>query len=65
MNECKACGEGAPFTVNAYGLCAFCEDDYWISPESRSTVTANIMWRGVHSSVFGGGVPMSDPWDKV
>jgi hypothetical protein len=59
MNECKACGEGPPFIVNAYGLCAFCEDDYWISPESRSVVTANIMWREA-------GCPsMSDPWDRV
>ena len=59
MSECKACGEGAPFTVNAYGLCAFCEDDYWMSPESRSHVTANILWRE------SGCQSMSDPWSKV
>ena len=59
MSECKACGEGAPFKINAYGLCAFCEDDYWMSPESRSNVTANILWREAGCPV------MSDPWGKV
>ena len=60
MSECEACGEGTPFRINAYGLCAWCEEDYWSSPESRSTVVANIAWRKA-----GCPVDMSDPWDMV
>lgn len=61
MSECKACGEGAPFVIDAYGLCAWCEEDYWMSPESRSIVTANIAWR----AAVRPALLMSDPWDRV
>lgn len=56
MNECEACGDAR---VLVDGLCADCEADLFMSPESRSTVVANIAWRKA------GCPPMSDPWDKV
>ena len=60
MSECEACGEGAPFVINAYGLCAWCEDDLFSDIEAASIVRSNIAWRK-----RGCPVDMSDPWDMV
>ena len=57
MTECDACGDDR---VLVDGLCGDCEADLFISPESYSTVTANIAWRRA-----GCPVDMSDPWSKV